>query len=174
MLLVSVVFVTIAYGTVSQGPREQATSKHTCLAVVSGESQKTASYRRVRTLSAVHTQYVARDTPASEARYVYFTHSLMCSGSVSSRFSHVRSFSGCELRHLRRKIIAKVLLFAGEVDIIQTYVFWNLHAPREGDFIFEPGTRTDLLGFVRACQVRRQFCVISLMYACSFVPPTLK
>ncbi|KAJ6305555.1 hypothetical protein OIU78_020990 [Salix suchowensis] len=40
----------------------------------------------------------------------------------------------------------------GGVDVIQTYVFWNLHEPRPGEYDFSG--RNDVVGFVKEIQAQ--------------------
>lgn len=39
---------------------------------------------------------------------------------------------------------------AGGIDVVQTYVFWNIHEPRRLEFDFSD--RKDLFGFLVECQ----------------------
>lgn len=54
------------------------------------------------------------------------------------------------------------------LNTIQTYVFWSVHEPSEGEYDFTPGTRSDLAGFLQSCADAGLFVHIRLgPYACA-------
>ncbi|KAJ6774191.1 BETA-GALACTOSIDASE [Salix purpurea] len=54
---------------------------------------------------------------------------------------------------------------AGGIDVIQTYVFWNLHEPQQGQFYFSG--RADLVRFVKEIQAQG-------LYACLRIGPFIE
>lgn len=54
---------------------------------------------------------------------------------------------------------------AGGIDVIQTYVFWNLHEPQQGQFYFSG--RADLVRFLKEIQAQG-------LYACLRIGPFIE
>ncbi|KAK1554080.1 hypothetical protein Q3G72_007542 [Acer saccharum] len=53
----------------------------------------------------------------------------------------------------------------GGIDVIQTYVFWNLHEPKQGQYDFNG--RNDIIGFIKQIQSQG-------LYACIRIGPFIE